>query len=66
MPSSAPRAFAPRQISPPKKAGANWAMAAKEMRPMAASRVLCVVLAVIKKRGEKDDEDCGAADVENA
>jgi hypothetical protein len=35
--------LAPRQISPPKKAGANCAMAAKEMRPIAASRVLPVV-----------------------
>ena len=37
MPAIAPRAVARRQISPPKKAGASCAMAAKESRPIEAS-----------------------------
>ena len=42
MPITAPRAFAPRQIRPPMSAGANWAIAAKEISPIAARRVLLV------------------------
>ena len=37
MPAVAPSAVARRQNSPPKKAGAIWAMAAKEIRPIEAS-----------------------------
>ena len=43
MPSAAPRALAPRQISPPKKAGANWAIAANDISPIEASRALLVL-----------------------
>ena len=40
MPSAAPRALAPRQNSPPKKAGPNWAIAANDISPIDDSRVL--------------------------
>jgi hypothetical protein len=43
MPSAAPLALAPRQISAPKKAGANCAIAAKDIRPIEASRALLVL-----------------------
>jgi len=33
----APRAVARRQIMPPKKAGASWAIAAKDSSPIEAS-----------------------------
>ena len=37
MPAMAPRAVAPRQNRPPKKAGASWATAANDNRPIEAS-----------------------------
>ncbi len=43
MPSAAPLALASRQISPPKKEGANWAIAAKDISPIDASRALLVL-----------------------
>ena len=43
MPSAAPRPLAPRQISPPKKAGANCAIAANDISPIEASRALFVL-----------------------
>ena len=43
MPSAAPLPLAPRQISPPISAGANWAMAAKDIRPIDDRRALLVL-----------------------
>jgi hypothetical protein len=37
MPAMAPRAVPRRQARPPKNAGASWAIAAKESRPIDAS-----------------------------
>ena len=47
MPRAAPRPLAPRHISPPIRAGANWAIAAKLMRPIADSRALSVLPALV-------------------